>query len=200
MLQLAGALAAPFVGAFLYGWLHGNARAVRFVDGFMFIVVPALVAWQVLPQAWAEHGALTLVVIALGIGTPALIERASHTLAAHTDNLALLAGLSGLGLHALLEGVALAPEGAVIAAPVILHRIPVGLAIWWILRPRHGFVGGLLGIGFIAAATVVGYALGGEVVGDGEGIGLYQAFVGGSLVHVVFHQTRHDHRHERAHH
>ena len=200
MLQLAGALAAPFVGAFLYGWLHGNARAVRFVDGFMFIVVPALVAWQVLPQAWAEHGALTLVVIALGIGTPALIERASHTLAAHTDNLALLAGLSGLGLHALLEGVALAPEGAVIAAPVILHRIPVGLAIWWILRPRHGFVGGLLGIGFIAAATVVGYALGGEVVGDGEGIGLYQAFVGGSLVHVVFHQARHDHRHERAHH
>ena len=110
MLQLAGALAAPFVGAFLYGWLHGNARAVRFVDGFMFIVVPALVAWQVLPQAWAEHGALTLVVIALGIGTPALIERASHTLAAHTDNLALLAGLSGLGLHALLEGVALAPR------------------------------------------------------------------------------------------
>ena len=99
-----------------------------------------------------------------------------------------------------MEGVALAPEGAVVTAPVILHRIPVGLAIWWILRPRHGFVGGLLGIGFIAAATVVGYALGGEVVGDGEGIGLYQAFVGGSLVHVVFHQARHDHRHERAHH
>ena len=106
MLGLAGALAAPLVGAFLYGWLHGHPRAVRFLDGFMFLVVPALVAWQVLPHAWAEYGMLTLLVLALGSGTPALIERASHTLATHTDNLALLAGLSGLGLHALLEGVA----------------------------------------------------------------------------------------------
>lgn len=196
MLPLAGALAAPLVGALLYGWLHGHPRAVRSVDGFMFLAVPALVAWQVLPHAWAEYGALTLLVVALGIGTPALIERASHTLAAHTDNLALLAGLSGLGLHALLEGVALAPEGAVVTLPVILHRIPVGLVIWWMLRPRHGFAGGMLGIGAIAAATLLGYALGAELVGDTEGIELYQAFVGGSLLHVAFHQSRHDHRHD----
>ena len=129
MLQLTGALAAPLVGASLYGWLYSHARTVRYVDGFMFVVVPALVAWQVLPHAWAEYGMLTLLVLALGSGTPALIERASHTLAKHTDNVALLAGLSGLGLHAFLEGVALAPEGAVVTLPVILHRIPVGLVI-----------------------------------------------------------------------
>ena len=197
MLQLAGALAAPVVGAVLYGWLHDRPGAVRIFDSFMYVAVPALVAWQVLPHAWAEYGMLAIVVLAIGIGIPALIERVSHVLAPHTDNLALLVGLSGVALHAFLEGAALAPDGSGIAAAVILHRIPVGLVIWWMLRPRHGFGGAALGIGAIAVATAAGYAVGTGLVDDpGRGVELYQAFVGGSLLHVVFHQSRHDHRHE----
>ena len=135
--------------------------------------------------------------LAAGIGTPALIERTSHALAPHTDNLALVGGLSGIALHAFLEGAALAPDGSGIAAAVILHRIPVGLVIWWMLRPRHGFGRAALGIGAIAVATAAGYAVGtGLVDVPGRGVELYQAFVGGSLLHVVFHQSRHDHRHE----
>ena len=196
MLQLAGALAAPVIGALLYGWLHHRPGAVRFLDGFMYFAVPALVAWQVVPHAWSEHGILAILVIAVGFGTPALIERAPHALAPQTDNLALLGGLSGLGLHALLEGAALSPGETSVSAAVVLHRIPVGLAIWWMLRPRHGFRAGALGIGGIVVATMVGYSAGAELLGDqGSGVELYQAFVGGSLLHVVFHQSRHDHQH-----
>ncbi len=196
MLQLAGALAAPVAGALLYGWLHHRPGSVRIVDGFMYVAVPALVAWQVLPHAWAEQGVPAILLLAAGIATPALIERASQVLAPHADNLALAAGLSGLALHALLEGAALAPAGAGVAVAVILHRIPVGLAIWWMLRPRHGFRGGAIGIGVLAAATVAGYAIGAELLDDqGGGLELYQAFVGGSLLHVMFHQSRRDHRH-----
>ena len=68
--------------------------------------------------------------------------------------------------------------------------------IWWILRPRHGFRGAAMGIGTILAATVAGYAIGARVFADGSGIELYQAFVGGSLLHAVFHQSRHDHNHD----
>ena len=196
MLQLAGALAAPVAGALLYGWLHHRPGSVRIVDGFMYVAVPALVAWQVLPHAWAEQGVPAILLLAAGTATPALIERASQVLAPHADNLALAAGLSGLALHALLEGAALAPAGAGVAVAVILHRIPVGLAIWWMLRPRHGFRGGAIGIGVLAAATVAGYAIGAELLDDqGGGLELYQAFVGGSLLHVMFHQSRRDHRH-----
>ena len=142
MLQLAGALAAPVIGAVLYGWLHDRPGAVRIFDSVMYVAVPALVAWQVLPNAWAEYGVLAILVLAAGMGTPALIERTSHALAPHTDNLALVGGLSGIALHAFLEGAALTPNGASVTAAVILHRIPVGLVIWWMLRPRHGFLVG----------------------------------------------------------
>ena len=196
MLQLGSALLAPVIGALLYGWLHNRPGVVRFLDSFMYLAVPALVAWQMVPGAWAEAGILALLVMAVGLGVPALIERVSHALAPYTDNLALLGGLSGLGLHALLEGAALSPNEASVSAVVVLHRIPVGLAIWWMVRPRHGFWLAALGIGAIAVATLVGYAVGAELLDDqGSGMELYQAFVGGSLLHVVFHQSRQDHRH-----
>ena len=196
MLQLAGSLLAPVAGAMLYGWLHNRPYGVRLVDGFMYVAVPALVLWQVVPHVWAGHGVLAIAVFLLGMGTPALIERVSRRLAPHTDNLALLAGLSGLSLHAFLEGAALVSRGIHLGLAVILHRIPVGLTVWWLLRPRGGFGGASLGIGVILAATVAGYAAGARFFGGGHGgAGLYQAFVGGSLLHVVFHQGRHDHSH-----
>ena len=196
MFQLAGSLAAPIMGALLYGWLHDRPAATRIFDGFMYIAVPVLVIWQVIPHTWADHGILVLVVLALGIGLPTLIERLSTSLALHTDNVALLVGLSGLVLHAFLEGAALVPRGTGIVPAVILHRLLVGLTIWWLLRPRHGFGRASLGIAVILAATVAGYAAGTQFFGHGGGVELYQAFVGGSLLHVVFHKGRHDHQHK----
>ncbi|MDE0055349.1 MAG: hypothetical protein OXT64_14005, partial [Gammaproteobacteria bacterium] len=182
MLQLAGSLLAPVAGALLYGWLHDRPYGVRLVDGFMYVAVPALVLWQVVPHVWASHGLLAIGVFVLGLGTPALIERISHRLAPHADNLALLAGLSGLSLHAFLEGAALVSNGIQLGLAVILHRIPVGLTVWWLLRPRRGFGGASIGIAAILAATVAGYVAGARFFGDGHGgVGLYQAFVGGSL-------------------
>lgn len=199
MLQLSGALFALVVGALLYRWLHDRPGATRLVDGFMYVAVPALVAWQVILHAWADRSVLAIIVFGMGVATPTLIERVSHKLAPHADNLALLAGMSGLSIHGFLEGAALVSNASPVAPAVILHRIPVGLMIWWLLRPRHGFKGASLGIGAILVATVAGYALGTRFFGDDSGgAELYQAFVGGSLLHVVFHQVRHDHRHEHC--
>lgn len=197
MLQLAGSLIALVVGALLYRWLHDRPGATRLVDSFMYVAVPALVVWQVISHAWADHSVFAIVVFGMGVATPTLIERISKKLAPHADNLALLAGMSGLSIHGFLEGAALVSKAAPVAPAVILHRIPVGLMIWWLLRPRHGFKGASLGIGAILVATVAGYALGTRFfANDSGGAELYQAFVGGSLLHVVFHQVRHDHRHE----
>ena len=199
MLQLAGSLLAPVAGALLYRWLHDRPGAARLVDGFMVVAVPALIAWQVIPHAWARHGVWAIMVFGLGVAAPALLERISGKLAPHADRLALLAGMSGLCLHAFLEGAALVSKAARVAPAVILHRIPVGLMTWWLLRPRHGFRGASLGIGALLAATVAGYAVGARFLADGRGdTELYQAFVGGSLLHVVFHQSRRDHSHDHG--
>lgn len=207
---LIAAVAAPVLGPVLYRLLHPHPRAVGLVDGFVYLAVPVLVAWQVLPHAWAEGSLIPLVVVTTGFILPALVERASHALAEQTDNLALVVGISGLALHAALEGAALGPGsgsaaasgGDAFALAVILHRIPVGLVIWWLIRPRFGQGAAALGVASLMVATLAGWVLGHEILEGmhSGGTELFQIFVSGSLVHVVYHQGRHDHDHSRDHH
>ncbi len=206
---LIAAVAAPVLGPVLYRLLHPHPRAVGLVDGFVYLAVPVLVAWQVLPHAWAEGSPMPLVVVTAGFILPALVERASHALAEQTDNLALVVGISGLALHATLEGAALGPGsggstasgGDAFALAVILHRIPVGLVIWWLIRPRFGQGAAALGVASLMVATLAGWVLGHEILEGmhSGGAELFQIFVSGSLVHVVYHQGRHDHDHSRDH-
>jgi zinc transporter ZupT len=178
---------------------------VHLVDGGVYLAVPLLVAFQVLPHAWEDRSVLALAALVAGFLLPALIERASHALEERTDNVALVVGLSGVVLHAVLEGgaFAAATEGpeAPFALAVTLHRIPVGLVIWWLIRPRFGIGWAVAGVGSMVVGTLGGYALGAELLSglEASGIHLYQAFVSGSLVHVVYHQGRHDHDHPHDH-
>lgn len=202
---LIAASAAPVLGPVLYRVLHPHPRAVDLVDGFVYVAVPLLVAWQVLPHAWEEQSLIPLAVVTVGFLLPALVERAFQAVADQTDNLALVVGISGLTLHALLEGAALAPGAAPVedafALAVVLHRIPVGLVIWWLVRPRFGQAAAALGVLSLILATLGGAGLGSELLaGTGtEPAHLYQIFVSGSLVHVVYHQGRHDHDHSEDH-
>ena len=206
MPYLVAALAAPGLGPVLYRVLHERPRAVRLVDGFGYVSVPLLAVWQVAPGVWAEQSFLAPLAVVGGFLLPSLFERASNALEEHTDNLAIMVGLSGLALHALMEGVAFAAGAGAVNVPfalaVILHRIPVGLVIWWLLRPRHGVYAAGAGVGIIILATAVGYGAGTgfSLGGQGSGVEIYQAFVSGSLVLVVFHQGRHDHQHGDQHH
>jgi zinc transporter ZupT len=204
---LIATLVSPLVGPALYRAFHDRPRAVELVDGFVYVAVPLLVAWQVLPHAWETRSAGLLLALGSGFLVPALVERASHVLADRTDNVALVVGLSGLALHAMLEGAAFIPTteppGVAFGLAVTLHRIPVSLVIWWLICPRYGSVWSALGVGSIVLATLIGYLVGTGFVGGlhGGALELYQAFVSGSLVHVVFHQGRHDHDHDHeAHH
>jgi hypothetical protein len=164
LIYLIAALAAPIAGPLLYRVLHDHPRAVRLVDGSVYVAVPALLAWQVGHLAIERSPLPILGAAAAGIAIPSIAERVSHALRRHTDELALVMGVSGLALHALLEGAALVPGQEGIAAPfglaVVLHRIPVGLVIWWLVRPRYGTTAGLLAVGAIVLVTLAGYALG----------------------------------------
>ena len=75
------------------------------------------------------------------------------------------------------------------------------LRLWWLICPRFGSGWAAAGVGSIVLATLGGYVLGAEVLGGMHSAGaeLYQAFVSGSLVHVVYHQGRHDHDHGHDH-
>lgn len=196
---LVASLAAPILGALLYRSLHGRNRAVRLVDGFVYVAVPALVAVQVVPHAIEERSLLMIAMVAIGALLPTAFERASRALAEHADNLGILVGVSGLMLHAVLEGAALVPTGDPIDPAfgwaVVLHRIPVGLIVWWLVRPRHGIPLAMVAVGSVVAATLAGAFVGTEWTGQVHGFEFFEAFVAGTLLHVVFHQGRHDHTH-----
>ncbi len=195
MTALIAALVAPIFGALFYGLLRGSTWAMRFVDRAMQVAIPLLVGFEVLRHGWEEFGILAVAAIALGIATPPLIRRASRVIAPHTDNISIVAAISGLALHAVLEGAALAPDGVGLQAAIILHRAPIGLLIWWMVRPRHGRTGGSIGLAALGVATLAGYGIGMQLVEQFESsIILYQAYVGGTLMHFVFHQGRHGRR------
>ena len=198
MTAFVAALVAPVAGVLLYVWLHNRPQTMKLIDRIVFVALPLLVGWQILPHVWLERQITPLIAVIAGAGILYLIERISHRLARHTDNLAILLAVASMVLHALLEGGALMPAtaGAPFAFAVILHRIAVGLLIWWLIEPRHGVVAAGAGVGAILAATAIGFGAGTEILPDGHAaVELYQAFVAGSLLHVVFHQGRRDHAH-----
>ena len=199
MLQVIAALVAPAVGALIYLWLHNHPKTIRLIDTVVYVALPLLVAWQVLPHALLEGAIWPVVAVAAGAGSLYLIERFSHTLAQHADNATIMVAASAMVLHAMLEGGALLTlaSSAPFMAAVILHRIAAGLLIWWLLQPRHGTGAAVVGVGALIGATLIGYGAGAGVLPDEHGtvLDLYQGFVAGSLLHVVFHQGRHDHQH-----
>lgn len=198
MLPLIWALLAPVAGALLYVTMHHRARTIRLLDTAVIVALPLLVVLQVLSHAWAERSLAPVAAVALGAGMLALIERLSHTLARYTDDVTILFAVLGIALHALLEGSALtAGASPPFVLAVAVHRVAVGLLIWWLVAPRHGMAAATTGVALIVAATLAGYVTGIEWVGEVRLVdrGVLEAFVAGTLLHVVLHRGREDHRH-----
>jgi membrane protease YdiL (CAAX protease family) len=102
----------------------------------------------------------------------------------------------GLIVHAIIDGIALLPaQGGDLAHAVILHRLPVGMAIWWSLRPNLGLPVAIAAFATISVATAASYILGGPMVelAEARSIAYVQAFVSGSLIHVVAFGITHEH-------
>ncbi len=198
MFALASALLAPLAGAVVYVAMHRRPRTVRLLDTAVVVAVPLLVAVQVVPHAWSERSPTPVAAVVLGAGLLVAIERMSQTLARYTDDATILFATLGIALHALLEGSALAGGAShAFAAAVAVHRVAVGLLIWWLVAPRHGTAAAAAGVAAIVAATLAGYLAGDAIVADAPLVDrrLLEDFVAGTLLHVVFHQGREDHRH-----
>lgn len=162
------------------------------VDGFTFTSVFGLVALVIIPSGVSDAGWVALLLALLGFLGPTLIERSLAHAAGPTHATTLALALAGLLAHAFIDGVALQEHGhdrtqQMLAVAVVLHRLPVGLAIWWLLTPTHGRGWATALLVGIAAATAGGF-FSGHLVSSTAGLSLFQAFVGGSLLHVLAHR------------
>ena len=186
------------------------------VDGFVIVTIGGIALIHILPHALLSCGAWAFVGAGAGLLGPILLEKKRHPhhddvrggdTAAHRPALAL--ALLGIAIHAFLDGSAFTEHGGhghghghdhdhgahaseLLGLAVVLHRIPEGLAIWWLVRPRPGGVKtAVFALSLVAAATVLGSRFGDELV-HGTGAAVFsfvQAVVAGSLLHVVIHHA-----------
>jgi hypothetical protein len=192
ILSIAALLAGPFV----YTLGKRNAVARQILDGFIFITIAGLVAVHIIPDSLLGGGNLAILFLALGIAFPILLERGLHESfhAAHALVLALAA--LGLVIHSVLDGIALLPgTNGKLAYAVILHRLPIGMAIWWSLRPNLGMAAAATAFGLIIVSTAAAFVFGAPVIdlAEARGVAWLQAFISGSLIHIVAFGVSHDH-------
>lgn len=194
------ALVAMSVGALAAAPLLAQALQRRpalaaGLDSFVLVSVGAVVVLHVVPHSAEVIGAGALVAALAGLLLPIALHRIdvalshAHQAAAQTARQVVVYALlvAGLAVHAVLDGAALAAHSDALALGVVAHRLPAGLALWVLLRPRVGTVRTALVLCVYALGTVVGASLGDAVLGSTGAVpmALLQALVAGSIVHVV---------------
>lgn len=202
LLMLFLSLAALLSGPALFPFFHARRHLYRLLDGFIVIVISGIVLVEVLPEVIAHNAPGGILLLGLGLLGPTILERVFHRAARQVHRTALMIGVMGIIAHAFVDGVALfeLPDAgsyrqSMLGLGIILHRIPVGLTLWWLLLPRYGKGIALAGLVVMMAGTVGGYYFGTEMghLVMGDGALLFQAFVAGAILHVVIHRPHESH-------
>jgi hypothetical protein len=190
-------LLALALGPVLYR-LAGAARpTLSGLDGFTLVTISGLVVVHIIPHAVSEAGAPALVLALLGFLGPGLLERHLHRAARQTHMATVVLALAGLLVHSFLDGVALTVpidpregEVSLLAIAVVLHQLPVGITLWWLLGSSFGAGVATVTLVANATATALGFALGdaSQAALDAQWLSVVQALVAGSLLHVVLHR------------
>ena len=179
---------ALLLGPLVYAVGYRNAVARQVLDGLVFVAIAWIIGVHIIPESLSAGGWIAFGFLLLGIAFPILLKRVFHV-ASRTANLAVMivAGL-GVCMHALIDGIALLPaNGDQLAGAVIVHRIPVGMALWGTFRPALGTKAALIAFALIIIATGFAFYLGASVVAVAENrtLAMFQAFVSGSLIDLV---------------
>lgn len=205
ILLLAISIAALGLGPLLYRWLRAHDWALQALDGVVTVGVGGLVLLHVLPPAFSAGGFPTVVFLIFGLVLPTMMERLQHGNFDKAHRAATFFASLALIIHSITDGLALSQadhsETFAIALAVVLHRLPVGLAIWMVFRPSQGVKVAWAIFAMILVGTLVGFVAGPPVLTalEGEAFAWAQAFVAGSLLHVIFHAHEHDHDHAHGH-
>lgn len=195
-MNLALSILALLLGPVIYALSRKNHIAREILDGFIFITIAGIICVNIIPEALAIGGTLALLFLVLGLAFPVVVEHGFHSALHEAHIVVLVLAALGLVIHATIDGIALLPaQGNDLAHAVILHRLPVGMAIWWSLRPTLGTSVAVGAIVVISLATALSYVLGAPMVelAEARSLAMVQAFVSGSLIHIVAFGITHEH-------
>ncbi|NQT63116.1 MAG: permease [Candidatus Marinimicrobia bacterium] len=199
MTLLVLAIGALLLGPFLAKIFEQQPGINRFLDGFILVSIGGIAVIHLLPEAVVEIGGMALLMVVFGALLPYFAERAFHNYERATHSGVLVLAFSGILVHTLMDGIAVSQasrdhgSGQVLAYAVILHRLPVGLLIWWALKPLSNIKVIVSVLALMSLATAAGFSLGAAEFPGAHStyITYFQALVTGSLLHVLFHRHIH---------
>jgi hypothetical protein len=181
-LSLAAWVLAPLVE-----WcVRGRRSATAALEGLVFVALGGMVLVHILPHSLALAGTGALVAAAVGLGLALGLGRRLPAAAG------LVLAVVGLAVHAALEGRALSLHGAgsgtLAVLAVVLHRLPLGLGLWWLVRPVVGPLGASALLVAVALVGGAGLGWGGAVLEGGplQVAALLQAFTAGAFLPALF--------------
>jgi hypothetical protein len=195
-MTLALSIAALLLGPVICAALQKNPIAKRIFNAAILIAIAFIIVVHIIPEALRHGGKLAAVFLLLGLAFPVVLERLFRKAADTAHMVIVVLATTGLLIHAIIDGVALLPEsGGLLAYAIVLHRLPVGMAIWWVVRPNFGAIITATLFTLIILATTAGYYVGDSFMALAEtrSLALLQAFISGSLVHVATFGVKHDH-------
>lgn len=205
MIALIASFFSLCVGPLVYQTFGPLKRTDKIVSGIVLMVVSGIIFLEVIPHTYESIGIWALLLPLIGFAGPTLIEKTFHKAADTTHKLTIYLGITGLLLHAFIDGAAIQTEQDSInnslTLAIILHRLPVGLTIWWMLKPLLGERYALITLLMMGLITFAGFGLNQAIMDyhDNRLFALIQAFIAGSLLHVVIHKPHSDgcmHTHE----
>lgn len=167
------------------------------LDGFVLFAVGGFVFLHVLPDAVRAIHWIAIPIAVVGFLSPLVLVKARHITQQKAQAIALLLTLVGLMVHAAIDGMTLAlPTSnqtgfSALALAVVVHRLPMGLAVWLLVRSLFGTRTAIITLLGVGLSTVVGFVMtGNQNLLSGPWIGIFQAFLGGTLVHVLLHHPQ----------
>lgn len=188
---LLATLLALAAGPALYAVARRDTRTLAFLDGFVLVSIAGLVVLEVVPGTFLQGGPWSLAFLMAGLFGPTLLERLFRQAEREAHIGALALAVVGLVFHALGDGVVLAPTGSTdwaLPAAVVVHSLPVGMAVWWLLAPNFGAWPPLLALLAMGGGTLAGYRYGvslNEMLSD-QAWAWFQSLVAGTILHVIF--------------
>lgn len=211
VLNLILSIVALGLGPLLF-WAFAKSRLLRSsLEGFLFVTIAGVVVVHIIPEVFGSLGLAVVIFILAGVAFALIVDRVTTAQDGPQHGWIVLVGALGLISHAMMDGIALIPtvgvdiaqlgkqngagrsifHGNHLALGVILHRIPVGMALWWAIRPRLGPGAAILALTAMAGATAFGYLLGEPALRmmHAPGVGYFQGFVAGTLLHVIIFST-----------
>jgi len=198
MIALIASFFSLCVGPLVYQTFGPLKRTDKIASGTVLIVVAGIILFDVIPETFTRIGWVAILLALIGFAGPTVIERIFKKAADTTHKLTIYLGLTGLILHAFIDGAAIQSDQQAVnnglTLAIIFHRIPVGLTIWWMLKPLLGERYALVILVLMGLATFAGYGLSHLIV-DYQNNSLFavvQSLIGGSLLHVVIHKPHSD--------